>query len=306
MKAVQREQLPQWKTICSNHFKTTDFLNNGKTRKKALKTDAVPTQQMPAPHAEETRIEHRFRERCRYCLELIGDKNILIDWDEWPYAEFSDIYENITNLKVCCKRHNFNGCNLYVLRNFQFPISKNCSVYCCYPCVDRLRETLKSLNLFRNAHDFWVKLLKKDVAVGVDLKWDEETDERVYIKVDSDDRRENEHKKSNKKGETGGSHQAADAAERKEDDELIKIELSPIVMEYIEVPNDINDNQGSLMCADSNMMDSTFAEDDDCNYDDEDEDDFNIDEFIRIKPVGKFNMVFFVNIIFMHVTFKFI
>lgn len=95
LKAMQLDHVAKWKTICSVHFKVTDYLRGHK-----LKVDAVPSQQMPTPTTE-TIFEHRFRMHCRYCLRPTNDDDGLqIDWDEWPYSEFSSIFEDITNLKV--------------------------------------------------------------------------------------------------------------------------------------------------------------------------------------------------------------
>lgn len=152
MEAVQRQSISTYTKICSIHFTPTDFRYT-KSKRFLLET-AVPTVNLPLPPAVVTvdadKINEEasekiafFQTSCRFCLEQTEDNNsIRIDGNEWPYSEFSYIFQQITYL--------------------QFPVSENCSEFCCFQCIDRLRETLSSVNLFRNALNFWQQLLMMD------------------------------------------------------------------------------------------------------------------------------------------------
>lgn len=129
LKAIQHDQISKWKTMCSVHFRATDFCE---TNRKILRLDAVPTQQMPPPLSQELLIEHNFRNCCRFCLEPNGDdesNQIFVDWNEWPRSEYSNIFEDITNLKVC------------ILDTFSL-LYPSYIFYFIVSCIDKLFEIL--------------------------------------------------------------------------------------------------------------------------------------------------------------------
>lgn len=82
---------------------------------------------------------------CRFCLVAVDGMNWL-SWTKWPTSEPGRLFREVTGKELI--------------------VSQELTEWYCGACLDRLRDSSRSLAMFNEAEQFWTRFITQDGENG--------------------------------------------------------------------------------------------------------------------------------------------